>query len=137
MEFPLPCPGSLLPSPPQARRKQFGLVTHSWRSGPGLGIFFPFVFRKRFTNCFEHGGAGSVRKRLLSPFAAGLALILCPASSSVISVSVGSMSISECFPQAATPPPPNLTSVTKPPRGFIFTPAVWFRAVSLVSFPQQ
>lgn len=41
MEFPLPCPGSLLPSPPQARRKQFGLVTHSWRSGLGLGFFFP------------------------------------------------------------------------------------------------
>lgn len=55
---------SVLPSfssPPQACRKLLGLVTHSWRSGLGLGFFFfPFVFRKQFTNCFEHGGAGGV-----------------------------------------------------------------------------
>lgn len=24
------------------------------------GFFFSFVFRKQFTNCFEHGGAGGV-----------------------------------------------------------------------------
>lgn len=51
---------SLLPSLLRARRKLLALVTHSWRSGPGLGFFFSFVFRKRFTNCFEHGGAGGV-----------------------------------------------------------------------------
>lgn len=58
-----------------------------------------------------------------------------PASFSVISFLVGSVSISECFPQPATPPPPNMTSVTKPLWGFIFTLAVLFRMVRLVSFP--
>jgi len=131
-------PGSLLLSPPQAGRKQLGLVTHSWRSGLGLGFFFfPFVFRKRFTNCFEHGGAGSVRKRLLSLFTAGLVLILCPASFPAISFLVGSVSISECFPQPATPPPPNTTS------GHQATSGLYFYSSRLVSrgeigfFPQQ
>lgn len=119
---------------PRARRNPSGLVTHLWRSGLGLG-FFPFVFRKRFTNCFEHGGADAVRKRFLSLFTAGLAFILCPASFSVISFSVGSVSVSQCFPQPAAPLPPNMTSVTKPPWGFIFTLAVSFHVVRFSFFP--
>lgn len=105
----LPRQPPFLTPPLQACRKLLSLVTHLWRSGLGLGLFFPVCLGNSLQTALSTGELVACERGF---FTAGLTVILCPASFSVISFLAGSMSISECLPQPATLLLPNTTSVT-------------------------